>query len=250
MKPLLATLAASALLFATAAQAGVGYIVGADVEKGEFELEYQLVNQFDDAQSRDHKRSHRLEANYGITDEFLLGGGFKVGRSSLDDSDLETVFIEGVYQFIDADEYGFDMAILGEYVYAVEDHKADKLEAKLLYENEWGEGFETRFNLIYDQQIGHNSNTSPKITSRFSTVYELNDYIKPGIEWHSGYGHTNDWGGYNAQEHYVGPAAYGELFEFGEHGGEIEYELSYMFGVSDAAADGALRFLLEYEVEF
>jgi hypothetical protein len=250
MKVLFASITASALLFANAAQAAVGYIVDADVEKGEFELEYQLVNQFDDTQSRDHKRSHSLEGNYGLTDAFLIGGGFKVGRSSLDDSDLETLFIESVYQFIDADDYGFDMALLGEYVYAVEDHKADKLEAKLLYENEWGEHFETRFNLIYEQQIGHNSNTSPKFVSRFSTVYELNDYINPGIEWHAGYGHLNNMGGFDKQEHYVGPAAYGELFEFGEHGGEIEYELSYVFGVSDAAADGALRFLLEYEVEF
>lgn len=242
---------AAALLTAPSAMAAVSYIRGADAEKGEFEIEYQAVGSFDDEREKDNKRSHKIEAYYGFSDSVQLGGGFKFGRSAGDNTDLETVFVEGLYQFFEEDEVGFNMAVLGEYVHATESGKADKLEGKLLYDNEWGDGFETRANLILEHEIGNDRNGDTEIASRLGTVYEINDYFAPGIEWQAEYGAIDDIGSFDdEQKHYVGPVTYGELYEFGEDGGEIEYELGYYFGVTDAAEDGVLRVLIEYEIEF
>lgn len=246
MKLALSLAATSALLLSSAANAGVGYIKGADIERGELELEYEHTGSFDDKPSKDQKRAHKLEGYYGLTDAWQIGGGVKYTRSRSDNTDLESVFFEGIYQFIESEEYGFDMAILGEYVHTVEDDSADKLEAKLLYENEWGGHFETKANFIVEQQVGPDSNTSPELAHKIGTVYELDEHFKPGLEWQADYGHVNRFD----SAHYVGPVAYGELYELPNHGGEIEYELGYLFGVNDKATDGVLRFLVEYEMEF
>lgn len=248
MRSIFLAAAATTFMLAAAAQAGVGYIRDADVEKGELEFEYEFVGSYDDDASKDGARSHKIESYYGFTDSLAIGGGAKFVRSSFDDTDLDSVFIETIYQFIEEDEMGFNLAVLGEYVHTVEDNSADKIEAKILYSNEWGNGFITRANLIAEQQVGPDSNTSPELLHRISTVFEISDYFAPGIEWHAEYGHMNDFD----MGHYVGPVVYGELLEFdtGEHESEIEYEIGYLFGLNDNTADGNLRFLLEYEIEF
>jgi len=47
------------------------------------------------------------------------------------------------------------------------------------------------------------------------------------------------------QDHRIGPVISGVLA--GDSQGKWVYELGYLFGVSDAAPDGTLKFVVEYE---
>jgi hypothetical protein len=71
-------------------------------------------------------------------------------------------------------------------------------------------------------------------------------FFEPGFEIQSGFGKTNENPGFNEQEHYIGPAVYGSFYSHAP--GKIKYEAAYLAGISDAAADGAARVLLEYEM--
>jgi hypothetical protein len=63
-----------------------------------------------------------------------------------------------------------------------------------------------------------------------------------------------DQKGFDNQEHYIGPAAYGEFEVYSNYSGEkdieLEYRVAYLFGVSDAAHDGELIAQIGYEFEF
>ncbi len=80
---------------------------------------------------------------------------------------------------------------------------------------------------------------------REGTQYQLHEYANPGVEWQGDFNTFNDTGSFDDQEHYVGANLFGDLPIPG-----FEYEVAYLFGVSDAAADHAIRWKLEYSYTF
>lgn len=50
------------------------------------------------------------------------------------------------------------------------------------------------------------------------------------------------------QDHRIGPVIFGEFAN--ESKSKWKYEVGYLFGISDAAPDGTLKALLEYEFRF
>ena len=58
------------------------------------------------------------------------------------------------------------------------------------------------------------------------------------------FGELNEHHTYNELEHQVGPVFYGRLAK------NVKYDIGYLFGLTDAAPDGMLKWILEYELRF
>lgn len=245
----------TSLLSTTAAHADgfPDYIKGADIEKKELDLQYQYITTTDDEKaSKDHKVKQQLEAFYGVDDSWLLLGGAKFSRSNTKRTEINQLYIGAAYQFIEARDYGFNAAFLSEYIQSIDTFSPSVLEGRLLLDKKWGEDkkHKTKANIIFRREIGSRRSGSVDFTTRLSHSYKVTKYFEPAVEWHAGYGEIDKVGSFNAdQEHYLGPAIYGE-FDTIPGVGEFEYQIAYLPGITDNAGDEAFKFLIEYEINF
>lgn len=238
---LLASVAVAALLSSPAF--AISRIISPNVHKGELELEYQAVSTFDDDSAKDDDQSHKLELEYGLTDRMKveLEGVFKKEPNA----DMEFNKIEAAtqFQFFEQGEYWLDSGMKFAYSHALHDKDHDALEAKLLLEKTHGK-LTHRLNLGLEHEVGGGASTGFERSALWGSRYRYNKQFEPGLEWQAEFGKASDHHSFNEQEHYAGPALYGEIAP------GVKYEAAYLFGVSDAAADGAARLFLEYEMHF
>lgn len=248
MRITLATATTAAILATsiTAAHATPEYIKSADFNKGKLELQYQWVTTTDSESSKkDHKVKHQSDILYSPADGWLLLAGGKGSRDSKDSTNLDSFFAGGAYQFIHEEDHGFNAAILTKYIHSVDSGDPDVLEGRLLLDKKWGEGkkIKTKANLNILREIGANRHAGITFQGRIGAVYKVKEYFQPGVEWHSELS-TDD----NA-EHHVGPVVYGYAPEGSLLRG-FGYEIGYLPGVSDSAADNAFRLLVSYKLKF
>ncbi|MCE9507942.1 MAG: FTR1 family protein [Alphaproteobacteria bacterium] len=210
------------------------------VHEGELELEYSGSRTFDGQHDKNNIQSHEVEVAYGVNSRWKteLTGEFE--KEPDESFVMSNMLWENVVQFSEQGEYWLDAGALVSYVHGFASHAPDAIEAKLLLEKEWGR-FLHRANIGIEQEIGPNAGGGPDRSVNWSSRYRHDMHFEPGFEIQSGFGKANENPGFNEQEHYIGPAVYGAINR------NIKYEAAYLAGISDAAADGAGRLLLEYE---
>ena len=239
------TLAIAATLVAGAAHATPEYIKTADFNEGKFELQYQLITSTDNKPKKDNKTKHQFDAFYVPVDGVLLLGGGKASRDSSESFDIDSFFAGGAYQFIHEEKHGFNAALLGKYIYAIDSDDADVLEGRLLLDKKWGESkkIKTKANLNLLREIGSSRDQGFTFQSRIGAVYKVKEYFQPGGEWQAEFSKNND------AEHQIGPVIYGSLPKI-KGFGQLGYEIGWLPGVTDADVNNTFRFLLEYKYLF
>jgi len=215
-----------------------------NVTKGELEVEYSGSTTFDGNHDKRNLEGHEVELEYGIADRIMLelAGSFQ----KLPDENVKSdgVGLGGRYQFFEQGEHWLDAGILLSYGKATQGGDPDGIEAKLLLEKQTGE-FLHRANIGIEQEVGSHASGGPDRVILWNSRYRYDAHFEPGFEIQSDFGQANEThGNYNKQEHYIGPAAFGQIIP------NLKYEAAYYFGVSDAASTGAARVLLEYEMFF
>jgi high-affinity iron transporter len=212
------------------------------VEQGEWELEYSGSRSFDGERAKNNVQSHEIEIGYGFHHwkPELTGEFEKEPDESLIMSSLA---FENVFQFFDQGEKWLDAGLLATYVQSLEHGKApNALEVKLLMEKQDGK-FLHRTNIGMEQEIGSKATGGPDLTFQWSSRYRYSPRFEPGFEIQSDLGRSDEISTYSTQEHYIGPAVYGSIVP------GLKYEVAYLAGVSNAAANSAVRLLLEYEIK-
>ena len=240
---LLAIATCSFILLSANQAAAIDKIYSPNVTKGEFEIEYGGSTTFDNNHSKNNIQEHETELEYGLTDriQLELSGSFeKQPDESIRGSDIG---FGGRYEFTEPGEYWLDSGFLLSYSHATHSEDADSIEAKLLLEKQFG-NFLSRANIGIEQEVGKNSSGGPDRVVLLNTRYRLGPNFEPGFEVQSDFGKGSDHLSYNQQQHYVGPAIYGQIIP------NLKYEAAYYHGISDAAAKDAARVLLEYEMFF
>jgi hypothetical protein len=232
----------AAVLFSTPALA-IGRVISPNVVKGELELEYMATNTFDDKGSKRGKQDHKLEVEYGLTDRVKLEFEAAFKKAAQDEVKFKKVEVGGIFQFFESGEYWVDSGAKLVYAHAMRDGDADAIEGKLLFEKSLGK-FTHRLNLGLEHEVGNNAADGFERSARWSTRYRHDRHFEPGFEWQGDFGRASDHYSFDEQEHYAGPALYGDISS------SVKYEAAYLFGVSDAASDGAARFFIEYEMYF
>ena len=163
-----------------------------------------------------------------------------------DDEDLDFSFTalswENRLQLTEQGQYWVDVGLYLEYEASFEDKHPDNIETKLLLEKSF-EKFTHTANIILEQNIDRHPAEDLVGGFAWSSKYRLSEVCQPGFEWHSDFGEIGQTVSYQDQEHQLGPVFYGKI-------GNVKYDVGYLFGVSDAAPKGEIKWIVEYEWRF
>lgn len=217
-------------------------IYSPNVEPNELGLEYSGSTTFDHNPDKRGAENHEFAIEYGIGERVMLQASGIWAKDPNATTQFDGTEIEGRFQFAEQGENWVDTGLLVAYKFAGHSNAPDSVEVKFLMEKDIGK-FTTRVNLGFEQEKGDNAvHGGPDYVFLASTRYRYSYYLQPGIELQSDLGRRHDLGNFNNQEHYLGPALYGHLFP------RLKYEVAYLFGASEPAANSAARVLLEYEI--
>jgi hypothetical protein len=218
-------------------------IYSPNVVKGEFEMEYFGTRSFDKDHDKNNIQKHEISVGYGVTD-YWQPELYVIFEKNPDESAEVTGYeFENRFQLAQQGQYWVDPGLLLAYTHAQNAGTADELELKLLLEKKTGSVL-NRANIGIGQEIGSDAKGGPERSILWSSRYVYNTYFAPGFEVQSNFGKASEANNFKNQEHYAGPAAYGNIAR------NMKYEAAYLFGVSNAAANSAARLLVEYEIHF
>ncbi len=207
-------------------------------------LWYGGFRTFDDKRVKNDLQVHQLKAEYGVTDRWTPGIWADFTRDPNGTVYFKDAAVDSTFQLWEPEEKWLDAGVRVQYTHNFQPRIADTAGVKLLLEKQSGQ-FLHRANIGAQQTVGANSVGGPDMTFLWSSRYLLNDHFNPGFESHSDFGRDGQISGStNKQKHFVGPAAYGEITD------DIRYRAAYLFGVSNLAAQSALRVQLLYLKDF
>jgi hypothetical protein len=213
------------------------------VEFGELELEARGSYDVDKSTSRDGAQVQKYAIGYGVTPHWFVEMYGEVEKDPGDKYQFTSLEWESRYQLFEQGERWLDAGLYFAYEATLEDGHADQAEAKLLLQKETGR-FLHLANVILEKQLGANAEEGTEAGLAWSTRYRLRPAFEPAIEIHSDFGEIAGFESYAKQQHFVGPVFYGHVARY------IKYDIGYLFGISNAAADGMLKWILEYEFRF
>jgi len=210
----------------------------------ELALEYNGSRTFDTSSDKDNAQEHELALEAGITPRWMVETSAGFTKDPDAESKLSDIEVESLFQLLETGEHWLDAGILVAYAFSKQSQEPDSSEVKLLLQKDIGR-ITTLANIGFSVDVGHHSESGdPDYVVLWNTRYRYSEYFQPGIEIQSDLGQEHAVSNFNEQEHYVGPAVYGRLF------GHLKYQAGYLIGVSDSAAQGAARLLVEYETHF
>lgn len=215
------------------------------VEEGELELELKSSLDFDDDDGIDGAQKHKAGIGYGMTDHWFseIYGELERGGAPGSDYTFSALEWENRFQVFEPGEHWLDLGLYAAYEIALEEDHADKAEAKLLLAKNTAQ-FTHYANIILEKEVGAHSEEGTELGLAWSSRYRWRPELEPGVEVHSNFGPLSENLSYDEQRHQVGPALYGTL------PGGVGYDVGYLFGVSSAAPDGEMKWILEYEWRF
>lgn len=114
----------------------------------------------------------------------------------------------------------------------------DEFQAKLLLAKQIGD-FGNKANFNFGHELGEDAADDWEYGFAYALTYDYSEEFQFGAEWYSDF--ANFSGDFDDEGHQLGPVMYGEIGE------SVGYELGMLFGVSDAAPDGLVKAVIEYE---
>jgi len=219
-------------------------IYSPNVEYRELSYEYNGSNTFDSQSDKNNGQEHELVVEAGVTPHLMVESSAGYSKDPGADLQLTDWEVEGRYQFFEPGQYWMDTGFLVAYDFATQSQQPDSIEVKLLLQKDFGY-YTSTANIGFSEDLGqYAASGGPDYVLLMNTRYRYSEDFQPGIELQSDFGQRDTFGHYNQQEHYLGPMAYGRLFA------HLNYQVGYLYGISDAAAHSAARLNLEYETHF
>lgn len=213
------------------------------VEQGELEFEWRGGYEIDESDSKDGKQKQKYALGYGATDWWFTELYGEIEREpNQNEFDFTAIEWENRFQLTEQGQYWLDVGLYFAYETTVKDKTADKIEGKILLEKSIGD-FTHTANIIFEQQIGGGAEDEIESGLAWASRYRWTQYFEPGVEWYSNFGELKEHQAYAQQKHQVGPAFYGKI-------GSVKYDIGYLFGLTDSAPEGTLKWILEYERHF
>lgn len=212
------------------------------VKPGVWELELRNRWDFDsDSASQDGYRNHVLKLEYGINKWFALELQGKAEKRHLNEYEISAGEIETKFRLAEPGTLWADPAIKFSYEWATVPSVANKAKTKLVLGKNIGK-WNTVLNLNFSKEMGTNATKDTNFDTGWRVKYKLNKHFEPGFEIYDNWGEVSRTGDFETQKHRIGPMFFGEIVP------GVKYQAGYLFGFSDAAEDGSLKFFLKYEI--
>ena len=218
------------------------------VETNELEIEYRPSVTSDGDDAKDNAQKHLLGFGYGINDWWFteIYGAWERDAGTGEKTSFAGFEWENKFQLTNPGEYWADLGLLVEYARADPGSTPDELAVSLLLAKQFGK-LQAAYNLEFNRRLGSGAADDVNLEHRFQLKYRLDPHFEPAIEVFGAFGALGKMPGFDRQEHYVGPVIEG-AFALGDSGLKLKYNASYLFGVSDEAADGVVKAIVELEV--
>ncbi len=232
---------AALVMGASSAAYAVGKPSSPKVSAGELELEYEAVGLIDSDPTK-RENSHELEISYGVNRWFRPEIDMEYANPGDGDAIVEAVGAGAQFVLTQPGTHWVDSAV--RVIYEHKPHGADEAKALLLLETQTGKLMH-RANVVAAQELGSDAQSGgPSWQLILDSRYPLTHAISAGLELDSEFGQSRDFDESDQQKHYLGPVAYADLAE------DVELQAGYLVGLNDNASNGAVRFALEYGIEF
>ena len=215
------------------------------VTQGEWELEQQGYITHDRNPDNSGEKDLQMELGYSPTSWYRMELEGELDQNPGDEQTLRhTSFnIENTFALAEPGEYFIDPALYFETDFPQSGDPNNVIFGFLggkVIDNKFAE----RFNLLLHKDYGPgNTPLGFNYTNQFKYMYA--HWLEPGFEL---YGYTNGKDRFEDQQLQVGPGLFGKIYTFNAQA--LKYEVAYLFGTTQAAPDGAVRWKLEYEVSF
>jgi high-affinity iron transporter len=210
---------------------------------GEFAIEARgesVVNRGDRAEET---QNQRYELEYGVTSWWQTALVGEVSKDAGAPFKYEATGFENIFQITEPGEAWIDSAIYLEYEFANQRDAADVAEGKLLLEKQLGQTVET-VNFIFEKEVGDHANSDIDVEYAARTKLRWKPYFEPAIEAFGDI-HTPPR---DEHQHQIGPVMLG-LIPLAPTVG-FRYELGWLFGLTPASPDHAIKWLAELEFHF
>lgn len=211
------------------------------VKGGELAFEARGNTTIDDDDDKDGAQRHIFEIEYGVTDWWKAAIFGRFNKSATGSLRYQLTAIENIIQLTEQGKYWLDAGVYLEYKLAADDSDPDGVEVKLLLEKNIND-FTHTLNLILEQDVGSKADKDLEFEYGWKTRKIITPHMKLGIEAFGKLGELKDIKSLQEQVHRIGPVFYHE-FEIGTQ--EIEYNIGWLFGLTDASPDNTLRWQLE-----
>ena len=220
----------------------------------EFELEHNgLVTFGAKGSGLDHAQSYTNEIEYGVTPWWMTGleGELEVagGGGHLM---WNAVTWENLFQLTETGKYWANIGFFAEYSRGTLRGEPDSFLAGPIVQKELNNvfGVDTRhtLNVFFAHDVGRFSGRGTALEIGWQSVALLHPLFAPGFEYYAAIDDVGRAGPTRDQTHYIGPVVTGLLRL--DRFGKLKYEAGYLFGLTPASGNGAVRWRLEYEVVF
>jgi high-affinity iron transporter len=212
------------------------------VEQGELALEARAHADFDARNDVDGSGQYKLELEYSPTAFWrteLLGEWEQESHGNLESTEVAW---ENLFQLTEQGKYWLDVGALVEYAHSLERDGDDAIEMGLLVEKPFAHTVFTA-NLLGERKLASDAETELEYAMRYR--WRMTQAFEPGIELYGGLGDWGHNGSLDDHEHQLGPSLAGK-FRSGDRSA-LKYEAAVLFGLTEAAPDTTVRFLLEFE---
>lgn len=223
------------------------------VDYREMEIEHNGATTFDKANSgKSNNQSYTNEIEYGFTPFLQLGIEGELAAPPGQNLRYVGTALETTFQLTPQGKYWADFGFFAEYEQIHVRDSANAFTFGPLIQKEVPDvfGIDTvhTLNLLFGREVGpHRSNGTPFLFAWQSRL-RVNPLFEPGIELFSQIGNIASPGQLAEQQHRLGPMFAG-AYSLAPYG-NLKYEVGYLFGLTRATEQGAVRWRLEYEIPF
>lgn len=184
---------------------------------------------------------HALELEYGVTDRWTVSG--YLDFEDHPDASFEYVQFRTVmsrYRLFEAGERLFDTALYFEYYMPNTAYgRSEKLETRLIFEKTFAP-VNVRINPIFEKSL-----SAPDVDEGVEFEYAAGVYtpmgpVRLGLEFYGSLGQFSDWKPWDAQTHYLFPAAKFPL-------GPTDVDFGVGVGLTQASDDLLVKTIVAYE---
>ncbi|MGB4101553.1 MAG: hypothetical protein WBK91_06570 [Alphaproteobacteria bacterium] len=209
-----------------------------DITQGQFELEYRGGYDIDNVAQKDGQQVHRFVGNYGVLDRWrteVKGILTEAGEGY----DWTAIEWSHRFQLLKGKDEWPKLSVQGNYKFALQDNKTDKIEFTILASKDMG-SFGHVINLNFEREVGAHSVGGTNFNLGWKSKYRYRSEFEPGFEFYADFRKFGGPATKGSKRHLLGPVAYGKIID------GMKYEAGFLAGISDGAPDGRFKWILTY----